>query len=143
MQRIKALGSFYLVFACALSACDGSHSPLLTQNAPGSAPATSPGTPGAPGISAHNVTIPPGAVGKGPAAFGTNPLIIPTGATVTWTNADSMAHTATANDGSFNTGVIEPGASATSPPFKTPGTFPYYCTIHGQVSMNGTIQVTQ
>lgn len=87
------------------------------------------------------VTIPRGAVGKGPAAFGTNPLRVPVGSTVTWINGDTMAHTATANSGSFDTGVIAPGASATTPPLNVPGNLPYYCRIHGQASMTGVLQI--
>jgi plastocyanin len=51
------------------------------------------------------------------------------GTTVTWTNTGSQAHTATASDGSFDTGDIAPGSAATFT-FSTPGTYTYICTPH-------------
>jgi plastocyanin len=59
---------------------------------------------------------------------------------VIWQNEDFAPHTATADDGSFDTGVIEEGklGSAT---FKEPGTFTYFCEIHP--TMHGTVEVVQ
>jgi plastocyanin len=64
---------------------------------------------------------------------------VPVGATLTWTNLGSQAHTATAADGSFDTGMVAPGATA-SVEFDTPGTFVYHCTPHPW--MTGYIIVT-
>ncbi len=86
------------------------------------------------------VSIPQGSTGRGPAAYGTNPLTIPVGTMVTWTNNDSVAHTATSDTGVFDSGPIPPGGSY-SYTFMTPGTFPYHCAIHGAASMSGTVQV--
>jgi len=47
-------------------------------------------------------------------------------------------HTATASDGSFDTGTIAPGGSG-SVTFNTPGTYSYFCAIHPD--MTGTITV--
>ncbi len=66
-------------------------------------------------------------------------LEIAAGTTVTWTNNDSAPHTATADDGSFDTGTIDSGASA-SVTFDTPGTFTYICAFHP--NMTATIVVT-
>jgi plastocyanin len=92
---------------------------------------------------AQNVTvpIPTGATGKGSAAYGTNPLVIPQGSTVTWVNQDAMPHTATSTTGVFDSGTLQTGQQF-SHTFNDPGTFPYFCAIHGQASMNGEIQVT-
>ena len=60
------------------------------------------------------------------------------GDTVTWTNNGPSSHTATARDGSFDTGVLKPGAIA-SHTFTQPGTFAFYCKIHP--FMHGTIVV--
>jgi plastocyanin len=87
------------------------------------------------------VSIPQGATGMGAQAYGTNPLQVPMGATVTWVNNDSVPHTVTADDSSFDSGSIQPGQSY-SHTFETAGTFPYYCTIHGKASMSGAVQVT-
>ncbi len=58
--------------------------------------------------------------------------------TVTWTNGGQNPHTATADNGSFDTGNLAPGAKG-SKTFKRLGKFPYFCKIHP--SMRGTIRV--
>lgn len=65
---------------------------------------------------------------------------IPAGTTVTWTNHDVVAHTATASDpkGVFDSGNLNPGQSF-SFKFDTPGTYHYICTYHP--FMKGTITV--
>jgi hypothetical protein len=60
------------------------------------------------------------------------------GDTITWTNQDVAPHTATASDGSFDTGNISQGKSG-SHTFDTAGTFAYICSIHP--SMKGTVTV--
>lgn len=65
-------------------------------------------------------------------------ITIKAGDTVTWTNNDSVAHTATADDESFDTGLLEKGQS-TSVTFDTPGTYTYHCTPHP--NMKGTVVV--
>ena len=65
-------------------------------------------------------------------------LTIHVGDTVTWSNAGPSPHSATANDGSFDTGLLQKGASG-SHTFSQPGTFTYFCTIHP--FMHGTIVV--
>ncbi len=60
------------------------------------------------------------------------------GDTITWTNDGPSSHTATASDGSFNTGTLSKGQSA-SHTFTKAGTFAYVCTIHP--FMHGTITV--
>jgi len=56
--------------------------------------------------------------------------------TVTWKNDDNMIHTVTADDGSFNSGDIAPGAQFRHT-FSTTGTFNYHCVHHS--GMVGTI----
>jgi plastocyanin len=51
------------------------------------------------------------------------------GTTVTWTNSGKMVHDATARDGSWTTGPIQPGGSATVK-FDKPGTYTYICKDH-------------
>ena len=60
------------------------------------------------------------------------------GDTVTWTNSDAQAHTATADDGSWDTGNIANGGTD-AVTFATAGTFPYHCDVHPQ--MTGTVTV--
>ena len=51
------------------------------------------------------------------------------GTTVVWTNGGQVAHTVTAEDGSFDTGPIEAGQRRAMT-FPTPGTYPFHCTPH-------------
>ncbi len=51
------------------------------------------------------------------------------GDTVTWRNQDSSSHTATAEDSSFDSGNLSPGASF-SQTFAAPGIHVYFCRIH-------------
>ncbi len=71
-------------------------------------------------------------------AFAPGNLQVPVGATVTWTNHDSAPHTATANDGSWDTGTLNQGESK-SITFDKPGDYAYYCKIHP--TMKARLQV--
>ncbi len=64
---------------------------------------------------------------------------ITVGDTVTWKNNGAAPHSATADDGSFDTGVFNGGQSR-SETFTNVGTVPYFCTVHGQ-AQSGTIEV--
>ncbi len=61
--------------------------------------------------------------------FSPGTITIHVGDTIVWSNNGPSSHTATANNGSFDTGVLAKGKSA-SVTFHTPGTFAYHCTIH-------------
>ena len=63
---------------------------------------------------------------------------IAVGTTVTWTNSDTVPHTATATDGTFDSGVFDPGETF-SYTFEEAGTFDYTCLIHPE--MQGSIVV--
>ena len=65
-------------------------------------------------------------------------VVIGVNNTVTWINNDAAPHTVTANDGSFDSGIFNPGQSWTYT-FTTPGTYTYHCTLHPW--MSGTITV--
>jgi plastocyanin len=69
-----------------------------------------------------------------------DPVVVGVGGKVTWQNEDTAPHTATADDGSFDTGTIDKGkiGSAT---FKEAGTFTYFCEIHP--TMHGTVEVVE
>ena len=67
-----------------------------------------------------------------------DPVTIEEGGKVTWINRDSAPHTATADDGSFDTETLEQG-KLKSESFKEPGSYPYFCEIHP--SMRGTVEV--
>ncbi len=55
--------------------------------------------------------------------------VVPVGGTITWTNMGSQAHSVTASDGSFDSGLVDPGAAATLQ-FDVPGTYAYVCSPH-------------
>jgi plastocyanin len=71
-------------------------------------------------------------------AYDPDPVTIEEGGKVIWVNRDSAPHTATAEDGSFDTGTLEEG-KLKSENFKEPGTYAYICSIHPQ--MHGTVEV--
>lgn len=73
-------------------------------------------------------------------AFEPSNVRVESGATITFVNDDVVAHTATAPDGSFDTGTIKPGNSATvHVPADASGTIGYVCEIHQ--FMQGTLEV--
>ena len=72
-------------------------------------------------------------------AFGPSPLTVTKGTTVTWQNKDNVAHTATADDGSWDTGSISPGASK-SLTFVNAGSFAYHCTVHPMMTATLVVQ---
>src|SRR5947209_6909953 len=66
-------------------------------------------------------------------------VTIQAGQSVTWTNNGTQAHTATAGNGAFDTGLIQPGESKTVA-LASPGGYEYVCTPHPW--MTGNIVVT-
>jgi plastocyanin len=62
-------------------------------------------------------------------AFGPSRVKVAMGGKVTWVFQDLIAHTATSDDGFFNTGAASGGASR-SVVFRSAGSFPYHCTFH-------------
>lgn len=71
-------------------------------------------------------------------SFSPATLMVKVGDTVTWTNQDTVGHSATADDNSFDTGVMPTGQSG-SVTFSKVGTYAYHCSVHP--SMKGTIVV--
>ena len=56
-------------------------------------------------------------------------IAVKKGGRITWTNSDSTAHTATADDRSFDTQTINQGGTK-SVTFTMAGTFAYHCDFH-------------
>jgi plastocyanin/uncharacterized membrane protein YozB (DUF420 family) len=70
-------------------------------------------------------------------------LTVPAGTTVIWVNDEQAKHTASADDGHFDSGDQELGVRYTYT-FTEPGTYRYFCRYHGDVGgvgMAGTIVV--
>ncbi len=73
-------------------------------------------------------------------AYDPDPVTVQVGGKVTWLNQDSAPHTATAEDGSFDTGTLEEG-KLKSETFKQAGTYEYICQIHPD--MHGVVEVVE
>lgn len=72
-------------------------------------------------------------------AFAPPTVSVKVGEQVTWTFRDSFSHTATADDGSFDSGS-KSGDATFSHTFDKAGTFGYKCAIHP--AMTGTVRVS-
>lgn len=69
-------------------------------------------------------------------------ITVKPGEAITFDNTGAVAHTATADSGSFDTGDMGPGNSETIT-ISAPGTYGFYCKYHGSPGsgMAGTIRV--
>jgi len=96
-------------------------------------------SPSSPSPMGMTVTIPVGARSLGTGGYAPNPVTVAAGTTITWTNTDSIAHTATSDTpGLFDSGSIAPGGMF-STTLQSRGTVTYKCTFHA--GMVGTIVV--
>jgi plastocyanin len=74
-------------------------------------------------------------------SFTPNCATVTRGTTVTWTWEDpAFTHSVTSDTALFDSGVKNSGTFEYT--FAEPGTYTYYCTVHGKAVQNGTIQVT-
>lgn len=71
-------------------------------------------------------------------SFQPRTITISRGTTVTWTQRDQVAHTVTADNGSYDSGLLQQGQTY-SRTFNDVGTSTYYCKPHP--NMKGTIIV--
>jgi plastocyanin len=71
-------------------------------------------------------------------AFNPPNATVAPGTPVTWVNNDQVSHTATANDGAFDSGTLQPGQSY-SFKFDKPGTYAYHCEIHPYMTATVTV----
>ncbi len=72
-------------------------------------------------------------------SYSPNPLDVEIGQTVTWVNDDSVIHTVTSTDGTFDSNILQ-RAQTFSHTFDREGRYPYYCTLHP--TMVGTVSVS-
>ncbi len=143
-QRILLLS--ILVAAIALSACGAYATTESTAVPPTERPAATAASP----YEAPEPTQEPEAAAENEvnivdSAFAARTITIPVGTTVTWTHTGNFPHTVTADDGSFDSGTLQGGATF-SFTFDQPGTSAYYCRFHGApggVNMSGTVIVTE
>jgi plastocyanin len=77
-------------------------------------------------------------VGIGDNFFDPRDAAIEPRTTITWTNNGALPHTVTADDRSFDSGILKPGDSYTVA-FDGRGTVTYFCAIHPE--MRGSVTV--
>lgn len=65
-------------------------------------------------------------------------ITVEAGTTVRWVNQGDAPHTVTADDGSFDSGRLQPGESF-SHTFQNPGTVAYHCEIHREMTASVTV----
>ena len=126
--RVAGLLAAAVLVLAACGATGGRSTPSAAPSAAGSAASSAPDAAGA-GMSASIIDF-----GFQPAS-----LSVKAGTTVTWKNTGAVAHTVTANDSSFDSGHVAPGASFQHT-FTTAGTYAYHCAIHP--AMTATVVVT-
>jgi plastocyanin len=126
-----AIGTIAVV---ALAACSGSGNATT-------APAASTGGGGGGGAAPCAKATAAGTVAAAMKGFAFDPatITVKVGDTITWTNNDSAAHTATVDSQpDCDTGSVAGGATG-SITFSAAGTYAFHCKIHP--SMKGTITV--
>lgn len=72
-------------------------------------------------------------------AYSPEPITITKGQSIRFVNNDDVGHTVTAEDGSFDSKMLDKNKAWTHR-FDKAGTYKYYCTVHP--SMHGTINVS-
>jgi plastocyanin len=119
--RAGAAAAALLVAAVAAGCGGSSGGGSAAKTTTTSAPAAPPAAAGAP-VQSATVDV---------RSFKFKPVAVAVrqGGRVKWTNSDSAAHTATADDRSFDTQTIDKGKAATVTLMRA-GTFAYHCDFH-------------
>ncbi len=144
MKLKISLGSLFIVLALVLSACGGDDDTTTETVSPGGGAAET--TEPSDSEAGASEPAPSGEAARSEKVeiveftYDPDPVVVQAGGKVTWQNEDTAPHTATADDGSFDTGTLEQG-KLKSESFKDPGTFTYFCEIHP--TMKGTVEVTE
>ena len=73
---------------------------------------------------------------------------INTGDRIRWVNVVAVQHTATSGEdctpnGTFTTGIMNPGQTSAYITFNTAGNIPFFCRFHCEMGMTGEINVKQ
>lgn len=110
--------------------------PAAAGAAPPPPPAAAPAPPNPAATTPPPPPNPTVTITDGP-GFTPNTVTIKAGQTVTWVNQGQNVHTATADDGSWDSGGVGPGVSF-SRTFPNPGTFPYHSEIDVTYNSDGT-----
>jgi|SRR5215208_3022574 len=70
--------------------------------------------------------------------FSPDQMTVAPGTTVTWVNDGQQPHTSTADDGTWDSGTLQPGDDY-SFTFDKPGTYTYHCSIHPDMTATITV----
>ena len=130
-----------------LAAACGDNKSMPTQPAILPSPAATAGalptpTPPPTGASTRIVNVGPGNLFMD-SLSGSSTTAIRAGDTVRWNFVDSISHSTTSGPCCTGNGLWDSGVRASgsfSRQFAQPGTFPYFCTVHGSM-MTGTVVV--
>lgn len=145
MELKPLLAAALVALSLGLAAC-GSGGSDSTSSKAETAPPASEETSGEEPESTESENAPSGEASKSEKVdiveftYQPDPVVVQVGGKVIWQNQDTAPHTATADDGSFDTGTIEKGKTG-SETFKEAGTFTYLCEIHP--TMHGTVEVVE
>ena len=66
-------------------------------------------------------------------AFSPAEVTVMVSGSILWVNSDNVVHTVTADDGSFDSGDLQPGTSVGFT-FNTAGPHPYHCKYHAEMT---------
>jgi plastocyanin len=80
-----------------------------------------------------------GAVTVGDDFFSPATTTVPAGTTVSWTWTGQDPHNVNFDDGAPSSGVKTSGTFTRT--FTTPGTYTYFCSVHGRAVMSGSVVV--
>ncbi len=119
-----------------MSACGSNEAPKVTTN-------TAPATSGSAANTNAESKTPANAETKEITienyAYNPAQITIAAGTKITWTNKDKIAHTATGDDKSFDSGLLKTNAQF-SKVFSSPGKFAYHCTPHPNMKAQIVVQ---
>lgn len=139
LRRLTLLVAGILTVNACGGAAPASEEPSASAGSSATPSATSPATqtPAAATQAPTSAGVPGTAVTVSGSRFTPPVLLVPVGGTVTWTNQDTVRHSATADDGAFDGPLPDGGTFSNT--FPAAGTFRYHCRIHPR--MTGTITV--
>ena len=112
----------FILIAIIVSSCS-KNSPLYG----GSSSTSSKGGPGANEVWIQGMAFTPASI------------TVKAGTTIKWTNKDAINHTVTADDGSFDSGILA-GNGTFSHTFASAGSFGYHCKIHSYMTATVIVQ---
>ena len=132
-MRRPIIPALLMAAALAVAACGGGSTAAPSQAAQSAAASAAQSSGGASGGAGGSQSVEIKNFAFNPAT-----LSVKAGDKVTWTNADSAAHTVTFDDGSADSKNMANNATFEHT-FSSAGTFAYHCAIHSQ--MKGSITV--